>query len=296
MGVDYKGEVAWVLEKEKVEALVAEPFAAFLAVLDKHEWNFNGFARAYSITDPIEIENLGADEQLVLDEMLHSFSAVSAAFKRKTGLSLYVNYHNSQENGDAPDEVDGGFYCLKFNEVFRIRDKAKELHLQAPFDLAYCVTDTSGIEVDDFNPKKTGYEARFALPLSNRNIEKVIGEPFKKLLAKLDEYGMSFEEFARAADEDVQEFEFPNAAAGVDKEIATAEIVDLNTEVLELFDKKTGLSLFIGYHDPKVGCRLDDVSGGFYSLYFYDVFEMTNAAKALKEVVPFGNKHFVVKA
>ena len=63
-----------------------------------------------------------------------------------------------------------------------------------------------------------------------------------------------------------------------------------------IFDKKTGLSLFIGYHDPKVGCRLDDVSGGFYSLYFYDVFEMTNAAKALKEVVPFGNKHFVVKA
>lgn len=296
MGMDYQGEVAWVLDKEKVEALVAEPYAAFLTVLDKHERNFNGFARAYSITDSIEIENLGADEQLVLDEMLHSFSAVSAAFKSKTGLSLYVDYHNSQEHGDAPDEVDGGFYCLKFNEVFRIRNKAKELHLKAPFDIAYCVTDTSGIEVDDFNPKKTGYEARFALPLSNRKIEEVLGEPFTKLLAKLDEYGMSFEEFARAADEDVQEFEFPNAAAGIDKELATAEIVDLNTEVMELFDKLTGLSLFIGYHDPKVGCRLDAVSGGFYSLYFYDVFEMTEAAKALKEVVPFGKKHFVVKA
>jgi hypothetical protein len=296
MGMGYQGEMALVLDKEKVEALVAEPYAAFLSALDKHERNFNGFARAYSITDSIELENLGADEQLVLDEMLHSFSAVSAAFKSKTGLSLYVDYHNSQEEGDEPDDVDGGFYCLDFNEVYNMRQKARALHKKAPIEMAFCVTNTAGSKDDKRNSMKTGYEARFALPMPNQEIEEVVGEVFAKLLSKLAEYEMSFEDFARAADEELQEFEFPNAAAGINKELATAEIVDLNTEVMELFDKLTGLSLFIGYHDPEFGGRLDTLTGGFYSLYFSDVYEMTDGAKALEKVVPFGRKYFVVKA
>lgn len=296
MGMGYQGEMALVLDKEKVEALVPEPYAAFLTVLDKHERNFNGFARVCSLTDTIEMEELGSDEQEVVEEMLQSFSAVSAAFKEKTGISLYFNYHNSQEVGDVWDEVDGGFYCLDSNEVYRLTEKARELHKSKAFNVAHYVTDTTGLVDEEGNPGKTGYVSCFTLKLHQWNLKRLIGEPFISFLSKLEEYGMDFDEFAEAVNRNVKEFEFPKAVGNLDKEAATAEILNLHRTVLKAFEDKTGLSLVVKYHDPKTGCKLDAVSGGHYSLYFSEVFEMTEGGKALKELVPFELQYFVVMA
>lgn len=296
MSMGYQGEMAFVLDNEKVEALVAEPFAAFLTVLDKHEWNFNGFARAYSITDPIELENLGADEHLVLDEMLQSFSAVEKAFKDKTGLTLYVNYHNSQLDGDVQDEISGGFYCLDFNEVYRLTENARKVNEQVPIRFVHYVKDTTGVAIAVEKEQGTSYVACFSLPIRKEQMTSLVGKSFVEFLELLEKYGMSFDEFAEAAIEDVQEYAFPKMESTIDKEAATAEIIDAHTLLMEEIEKHTGLSIFVDFYDPKRGGKLDAISGGFYGLYFCDVFEKTEVAKAQEAIVPVGLRRFVVRS
>ena len=112
----YGANFVMVLDTEKVEALVAGPYAVFQAALDEYEVTFDAFAEAYSQTDDYEIADdingYEIDIEAANKEITAAFQAVEAAFKEKTGISLNVEYHNQDANGDNDDEVDGGFYFL----------------------------------------------------------------------------------------------------------------------------------------------------------------------------------------
>ena len=140
----YGANFAMVMDTEKVEALVAEPFAVFQETLDKYGVTFDAFAESYSTGNDLEIAaaieiTYGIDAEIANEEITAVFQEVALAFKEKTGFSLNVEYHNKEYNGDDDDEVDGGFYFLLFDEVYQERPEATALNEIVPFGLRYYV-------------------------------------------------------------------------------------------------------------------------------------------------------------
>lgn len=139
----YGANFAMVLDTEKVEALVAEPFAAFRETLEKYEVTFDVFAEGYAMGYECDIKEIingkKIDTWTAQNEIETAFKAVTLAFKEKTGFSLVVEYHNQDEVGDDDDEVDGGFFSLLFDEVYQEREEATALKEVVPFNLRYYV-------------------------------------------------------------------------------------------------------------------------------------------------------------
>ena len=139
----YGANFAMVMDTEKVEALVAEPFAVFQETLDKYHLTFDNFAETYAMANDYDIKAIIDGKKIDIEaarkEVTTAFQAVESEFKSKTGFSLNVEYHNQDENGANDDEVDGGFYFLLFDEVYQERPEATALNEIVPFGLRYYV-------------------------------------------------------------------------------------------------------------------------------------------------------------
>ena len=139
----YGANFAMVMDTEKVEALVAEPFAVFQETLDKYRLTFDSFAETYAMAYDYNIKAIIDGKEIDIEaarkEVTTAFRAVESEFKEKTGFSLNVEYHNQDENGANDDEVDGGFYFLLFDEVYQERPEATALNEIVPFGLRYYV-------------------------------------------------------------------------------------------------------------------------------------------------------------
>ena len=139
----YGANFAMVMDTEKVEALVAEPFAVFQETLDKYRLTFDSIAETYAMAYDYNIKAIIDGKEIDIEaarkEVTTAFRAVESEFKEKTGFSLNVEYHNQDENGANDDEVDGGFYFLLFDEVYQERPEATALNEIVPFGLRYYV-------------------------------------------------------------------------------------------------------------------------------------------------------------
>ncbi len=139
----YGANFAMVMDTEKVEALVAEPFAVFQSKLDKYHLTFDNFAETYAMANDYDIKAIIDGKKIDIEaarkEVTTAFQAVESEFKSKTGFSLNVEYHNQDENGANDDEVDGGFYFLLFDKVYQERPEATALNEIVPFGLRYYV-------------------------------------------------------------------------------------------------------------------------------------------------------------
>lgn len=61
------------------------------------------------------------------------------------------------------------------------------------------------------------------------------------------------------------------------------------------FNEKYKLNIALGYHDQKErGDIYDDVSGGYFTIAFSDVYEVTEQAKNMQKEIPFEISQFVV--
>jgi len=60
------------------------------------------------------------------------------------------------------------------------------------------------------------------------------------------------------------------------------------------FNKKYKLNITLGYHNEEQGDIYDDVSGGYFTINFGDVYEVTEQAKNMQKDIPFEISQFVV--
>lgn len=143
MGQGYGANFTMKLDAEKVEAMVAEPLAEFLALLEEYGLAYGDFAREYNMEEIVlefeKVEEVKAATK-AQEKVLSAFKQVTDLFKKKTGLSLCVNYHPSSDIGSCYDDVDGVYYSLEFDEVFSVSEKAKELEKTIPYDMSFFVT------------------------------------------------------------------------------------------------------------------------------------------------------------
>lgn len=141
MGMGFGAGFVLKLDKEKVETMVAEPFAVFAALLEAHGLDFGTFAAEHNSDEIIfEFENVEeGKEDEAQEEVLAAFEKVKDLFKEKTGLSLCLGYHASDDVGSCYDEVDGAYYALDFNEAYNVSEKAEALKETIPFDMSFFV-------------------------------------------------------------------------------------------------------------------------------------------------------------
>jgi hypothetical protein len=118
-----------------------------------------------------------------------------------------------------------------------------------------------------------GYGANYADAISEAGIKKIVGnELFNKFIEVVE------------ADEDMGMDEVANALQYEDSdEMTNKEITEAYSELVKVFNEKTGLELSIGYHDEEQGDRYDDMQGIYWSVG--GMYDLTPEGKKLQEVL-----------
>jgi len=107
-----------------------------------------------------------------------------------------------------------------------------------------------------------GYAANFADVIEQDFVKKQCPQEFENFIQALDK------------NEDITVESFAQNAQDFDEKSKEGKTY---IELCEAFEKKTGLSLYISYHDPDNGDRYDDVNG---ILWCVDgVYQLTKAGK-----------------
>ena len=118
-----------VIEESEIAKIVPNELKAFNDLLEKHNVEKsaglgNGFAceDMYNLED--ELEDID-DFESIVEEIKTTFNALCEAFEKATGLNLYANGHDADNDGSRYDEVNGFFWEL--GNVNQLTPEAKAL-------------------------------------------------------------------------------------------------------------------------------------------------------------------------
>ena len=116
-----------------------------------------------------------------------------------------------------------------------------------------------------------GYSANVVNGVSEEFIKKVAKEEWEKFMAAI------------AADENYSFGDFAKDQQYEDTEDYSEEVKTSFKELCEVFNKKTGLELYIGYHNGEDGSCYDDVDGVYW--YVKGAYQLTPAGEKYKEYI-----------
>lgn len=129
MGMGYGASYADSVDEEFVKEVCPKELKKFRKALEDY---FN--------TDDAESETMvyqdilpGFDTVEGTEGIMESYEALCEAFEKKTGLTLELGYHNSDDEGDRYDDVNGEFWCVggvyQYTEAGKkYSDKVKRVH------------------------------------------------------------------------------------------------------------------------------------------------------------------------
>lgn len=120
-----------------------------------------------------------------------------------------------------------------------------------------------------------GYGANFAEVISSTHLAQIVGvDKMKRFATELDKADSSEYNFV------IDGYQNPEHT----------EIEEAYTDIVETFNKVTGLEIYLNYHDSgDNGSRYDDVDGPFWSVD--GMYQLTEAGKKYRDVV---NRAFYV--
>jgi len=118
----------------------------------------------------------------------------------------------------------------------------------------------------------TGCGANYADVIESKNVAKICGKVYKQFLYFLNAAGESLGSYANALDFN-EEYE----------DDSWKDVRDAFKEVQEEFEKKTGLTLGLSYHDGEQGDCYDEVRNEYF--YVDGMYELTKAGKKIGKKV-----------
>jgi len=100
MSMEYRSCRADVIEKDFIKEICPEELAALERVIEEEEYCWDQVAQESSVAD------------FESEKVEKAFITMKEAFDKKTGLELYIDYHNSADKGSCYDdnEVCGMFF------------------------------------------------------------------------------------------------------------------------------------------------------------------------------------------
>lgn len=110
MGMGNYAAFAEVIEEKFVKEMCPETFQELIEVLNEVEnMTINELASSTQYRDDLigELSTKCSEEEA--EKIVKAYEALCKDFEKKTGLTLYLNYHDAEDRGD---EVDGMFWCV----------------------------------------------------------------------------------------------------------------------------------------------------------------------------------------
>lgn len=135
MSSDYNGAFAVVIEETDLEQLQLKELGLFYKALDDVGINIEDVAGDFSVEDYSMTNVFYGPHEEKRDIVVNAYNDLREAFKKKTGLDLMLNNHDSDERGSANDEVDGPFWSLLFGDVYQLTPEAEKLKQTVPFEI-----------------------------------------------------------------------------------------------------------------------------------------------------------------
>lgn len=112
MSMGHSAAFADVIEEKGLLKIAPKEFKALQDLLAKYEVSLEDLYRAIEDQEPLVGRDEDDDEQ-VEKELKTALKKLRAAFKKNSGgLSLGLGYHNSDDNGDRYDEVNGIYWWV----------------------------------------------------------------------------------------------------------------------------------------------------------------------------------------
>jgi len=115
MGMGYAAAYADVIEDKYIKQFCPKEFEAFTGIVDGCELDLDEFARnaEYNFLD-------GYDKDLV-----KAYENLCEAFKKETGLEIGLAYHDSGDEGDRYDDIDGIYWWV--NGMYELTKAGKKM-------------------------------------------------------------------------------------------------------------------------------------------------------------------------
>ena len=130
----YGGYFAVVVEEADIERLSLTSYRLFKITMNKLEDELSEYDFFY-ILGMGDVTGHYHISDTKINNLVKSWDNFQDEFKAKTGIDIMLNYHNSEEDGDRYDEVEGLFFELDFRQVYQLSTEAKELMKSVPFDI-----------------------------------------------------------------------------------------------------------------------------------------------------------------
>lgn len=145
MSMGYGAVNAILIEEGELEKLNFETYKEFRLVQDKLDLND---CELYTIINDYGVEHHeyidldvdDRDKEIVARNLVHYWDAFRKEFKNKTGVTIYINYHDSEDHGSTYDEVSGLHFILEFSDLYEKTEENKKLSEKVYFDwMSYVV-------------------------------------------------------------------------------------------------------------------------------------------------------------
>ncbi len=119
MGMGYSANFADTVKEEFVKQQCPKEFEDFMLSLEGESDEERDISLEQFAMDHPDSLDLSEDEKI-----RKSFYELCDSFKTKTGLELHILHHDSQNNGDRYDDVDGVFWVV--SNAYELTDAGKK--------------------------------------------------------------------------------------------------------------------------------------------------------------------------
>lgn len=144
MSMGYSAASVVIIEEEDLEKLKLEELSLFYQAVEDAGATVEHVAAVvrFQYYDNDDIEAMYYEDDPTQDEALErtrpiidAYEKLREAFKTRTGLGMFLNIHNSEDEGDIYDGVNGCFWELSFSDVYMLTPEAEKLKETIPFDI-----------------------------------------------------------------------------------------------------------------------------------------------------------------
>lgn len=139
MGMGYAANNVLALNEEKLRNEFKQAFKALDAALESAGVDFKDLAAAAQYDMPLsdECEDITDAQEA---DVHNALDALTEEFKNTYDLTLYLEYHDSEGEGDRYDDIDGVVFTINHSEAYTITPKAKVLNDEIGFEDKFFVT------------------------------------------------------------------------------------------------------------------------------------------------------------
>jgi hypothetical protein len=126
MSMGYSACFSEVIDNDTLIKVVGDKALVDDFVQQYDNYDFGNLSR-FELNESLNTYHNKKRDESKYAEIYKAWHKLYTAFKEATGLTLLVDYHDKEDDGDRYDEVNGMFFCLCVSELYQPTEKYQKL-------------------------------------------------------------------------------------------------------------------------------------------------------------------------